>query len=119
MVLKFLNDDLLALNIPYAFWEWSGDVPETYFVGEYSESASNSEDGLISGEIILSGFTRGTYSDLEQIRDQVYAHFRNGERYLESGKGAVIGYSHSQVVPSNVENVKRLEIYLWFREWSI
>ena len=118
MVLEFLNEQLANLEVPYQFWEWNGEIPQTYFVGEYSEIGGNSEDGMVEGEIILSGFTRATYADLNAWRDKIYKQFRNGERNFDNGKGCVICYSHAMTVPSDVENVKRMEIYLNTFEWS-
>lgn len=118
MVLEFLKEQMDDLNVPYRFWEWAGEIPQTYFVGEYTETGGNSEDGEIEGEITLSGFTRGTYADLDELRDKIYKRFRNGERIYRNGKGAVVTYSHAMTVPSDLEDVKRLEIYLSTYEWS-
>lgn len=118
MVLEFVKEQMDELEVPYRFWEWAGDVPETYFVGDYTETGGDSEDGLIEGEVTLSGFTRGTYADLDALRDKIYLRFRNGERILKDGKGAVITYSHAMTVPSDLEGVRRMEIYLTTFEWS-
>lgn len=118
MVLEFIKEQMADLNIPYHFWEWSGDVPQTYFVGEFTEASSYSEDGLIEGELTLSGFTRGTYADLDAMRDKIYTRFRNGERLYRNGKGVVVEYSHAMTVPTDLEGVKRIDIYLSTFEWS-
>lgn len=118
MVLEFIKEQMDDLNVPYRFWEWTGEPPETYFVGEFTETGGNSEDGAIEGEITLSGFTRGTYADLDALRDKIYLRFRNGERTVKNGKGVVVTYSHAMTVPSDLEGVKRMNIYLSTFEWS-
>lgn len=118
MVLQFINEQMQDLNVPYRFWEWAGDVPETYFVGEFVETGGNTEDGMIEGEFTLSGFTRGTYADLDALRDKIYLRFRNGERTIRNGKGVVVTYSHAMTVPTDLEDVKRMDVYLSTFEWS-
>ncbi len=118
MVLEFVKEQMDDLGVPYRFWEWAGDIPQTYFVGEFVEASGNSEDGLIEGEVTLSGFTRGTYADLESMRDKIYKRFRNGERLYRDGRGVVVVYSHAMTVDTDLEGVKRMDIYLTSKEWS-
>lgn len=40
MVLEFLKEQMDDLNVPYRFWEWAGEIPQTYFVGEYTETGA-------------------------------------------------------------------------------
>lgn len=118
MILEFIKDQMDDLNVPYSFWEWHGDPPETYFVGEFSETSSLSEDGHLEGEFSLSGFTRGTYASLDAYRQLIYKRFRNGEKRCGAGGSCAVYYDHSMLVPTGVEGVKRMDIYLTTREWS-
>ena len=118
MVLEFIKEQMENLEVPYRFWEWVGNPPQTYFVGEYTGTDAMSESGEIQGEFVLSGFSRSGYADLLTYNDKIYKRFRNGERIYRNGKSAVVCYSHSLTVPSDLEGVKRLEIYLNTHEWS-
>lgn len=118
MVLEFVKEQMDDLGVPYRFWEWAGEVPQTYFVGEFTEASVTSEDGHVEGEFTLSGFTRGTYADLDGMRDKIYRRFRNGERTFRDGRGLVVEYSHATTVDTDLEGVRRIDIYLSTFEWS-
>lgn len=118
MVLSFMNQQLAEIGVPYRFWEWAGEPPQTYFVGEFIETGGYSEDGRIEGEFTLSGFSRESYSALDVYRDLIYKRFRTPERAVINGRGVAVVYSHALLVPSGLDGVKRMEIYLSTNEWS-
>lgn len=118
MVLGFITEQMAELGVPYAYYEWVDDVPLTYFVGEYVETDSMSEDGEIDGEMTLSGFTRGDYADLEKYRKLILARFRNGENAVLKGGSVAVYYDHAMTVPTGLEDVKRMDITLSTKEWS-
>ena len=66
--LKFISDTLTGAGINYEFWEWTSPVKYPYFVGEYSESEPVNEDGMQESEVILNGFTREAYFELETAK---------------------------------------------------
>lgn len=118
MILQFMNEQMKALNIPYRFWEWGENPPQTYFVGEFDETSMLSEDGGLEGDFILSGFTRGTFADLEVYRAAIFARFRNGLKAVKDGHGLAIYYDHASPVDTGLEGIKRVDIYLTTYEWS-
>ena len=69
--LKFISDELGVLAVPYEFGEWTNDVKYPYFVGEINETATMTEDGYEESTMLLTGFTRGKYIDLEIIKEKI------------------------------------------------
>ena len=119
MILDCVKDLMSELGLPYAFWEWPGDIPDLYFVGELLEDSSNAEDGRASGQVILSGWSKSSgVSPLLDARDTVRAALQVPRR-VKTGTGAVVlEYSHAEGVPSDVEGAARMEIYIDYNEWS-
>ena len=67
-VLMAVSDGMTACGLSYALMEWKGKPVYPYFVGEYQETESMTEDGKQECTFILSGFTRGSWSDLEMAK---------------------------------------------------
>ena len=65
--LKYVNDCLESLSIPYEFMQWTKPLSFPYFVGEYTEIEPMNEDGLEQGTLILTGTTNKNYLTLESI----------------------------------------------------
>ena len=47
--LNYISNLLESLNIPYEFMEWTSDIPETYWIGEYQDIEPLNEDGMEEG----------------------------------------------------------------------
>ena len=56
--LNYVNNLMESLNIPYEFMEWTSDIPETYWIGEYQEIEPLNEDGMEECNFILTGNTK-------------------------------------------------------------
>ena len=66
--LKFINEQMDILEIPYEFGdEWTSKVTYPYFTGEFTETPTTTEDGCEETEVILTGFHRGKYIELEEF----------------------------------------------------
>ena len=124
--LKYISDALEALKIPYSFMEWriknGGKFPDPYFVGEYTEETPLNEDGLQDSTFILTGTTRGTWLSLEQAKNKIKDKFNpisGSTVILASGAGLAVFYSDSFPVPTEDENLKRIQINLQVKEWSV
>ena len=117
--LKFISDTLTGAGINYEFWEWTSPVTYPYFVGEYSESEPVNEDGMQESEVILNGFTRKAYLELETAKSKIETLFSNMTTILPNGNGLAIFYAGSFVVPTGDEELKKIEIHLRINEWKV
>lgn len=121
--LKFINDELVKLGVNYEFGEWSEEsVPTTYFIGEYQEEESVNEDGLQDTTFILTGTTRGTLLELEDIKEKIEDNFPpiDGKTaILDDGSGIAVFYSNSFLVPTGNDELKRIQINLKIKEWKV
>ena len=54
--LKFINEQMEVLNIPYEFGMWQSDIVYPYFVGEITESPIMTEDGFEESTLLLTGY---------------------------------------------------------------
>ena len=118
--LAFLNDKLLELGVPYEFMEWSSQVPDTYFVGQYSEVPSVDEGGEIETDFILTGTTKGKFIELEAVKERIRAAFPDYglTEILPNGWGIAVMYQSAYPVPSIEEGIHRLQITLKVKEWK-
>lgn len=100
--------DLANDVVTFPFWE-----------GDYQEIDSSDEQGYHEYVFTLTGTNKGTYSrlikDLEIIRKITMNH----TEMLESGHGIAFYYEHMQMIPSQDERIKRMEITLTIKEWSV
>lgn len=118
--LKFINEQLKVLNIPYEFGEWTSDVQYPYFVGEITEDASETEDGAETSTFILTGTHKGSYLDLIKIKEKVKKHFDPiyGLRDRTEAGSISIFWDGAFFVPTNVADLKRIQINLRIKEWK-
>ena len=121
--LKFISDGLTAVGINYEFGEWTTDpVPDPYFVGEYIESPSMNEDGLQEATLILTGTGRSSWLALEQAKaiiEQLFSQISGKTAILPNGNGIAVFYSDSSIVPTGDAELKRIQINLSIKEWSV
>ena len=118
--LKFINKQLTALDIPYEFGEWTTAVKYPYFVGEITEEPISTEDGLEQSTLLLTGFHRGKYIDLETVKAKIKKHFHpiHGLRgQTESGSIAVF-FGGAFPVPTGEMDLKKIQINLIIKEWK-
>ncbi|MCI8285372.1 MAG: hypothetical protein HFE90_08950 [Firmicutes bacterium] len=107
------------LKLNYAFGTYN-DVPEyPYFVGEYIESTPITEDRLMETAFILTGFTRGSWLELEEVKEKLRKYFDpvTGKMVAADGFAVIIFYENSTVVPTGEAELKRIEINLRIKEW--
>ena len=74
--LKFIDDQMTLIEVPYEFGQWSSDITYPYWVGEQpSPEAYPAEDGSEVSTILLTGFHRGKLIDLIKSKDKIKGHF--------------------------------------------
>lgn len=121
--LKFINEQMDILSVPYEFGEWTSEVQYPYFTGETSEEPPTTEDGYESSTFILNGFNRGKEGvilGLEEIKAKIRKHFHPIDGLCattESGT-IVVYYGGAFPVPTNEADLKRIQINLIIKEWK-
>lgn len=120
--LKYIADSMNELGINYSFAEWKGKIVYPYFVGEYQEAESMNEDGMEESTFILTGFSRSTWADLEEVKKKIKQHFNPiaGASIVEElGNVIVVFYNNSLIVPNQDAELKKIQINLTVKEWSV
>jgi len=118
--LKFINDQMNAIGVPYEFGEWTSDVVYPYFIGEITEDEPMTEDGLEQSTLMLTGFHRGDYIDLIEMRTRIKQHFEaiGGLRAMTASGSIAVFYAGSLFVPTGEAGLKRIQINLKIKEWK-
>jgi len=117
---------MASLGIEYDIGTYSGDekgkVIYPYFVGEYQEIEPYTEDGLQETMFMLNGFSRGSWSALEEAKEKIERHYSkvDGNRMITAnGTAVVIFYANSLIVPTGDAELKRIQINLRVKEWKV
>ena len=120
--LRIIADAMRELGLAYGFMEYSGELVYPYFVGEYTEQAPTTEDGLQVTNFMLTGFSRGSWLALEEAREQIAQYFGmvSGKTVIsENGSGVAVFYENTLVVPTEDAKLKRIQINLQIKEWKV
>lgn len=119
--LKYVNDCLESLSIPYEFMQWTKPLSFPYFVGEYTEIEPMNEEEMEQGTLILTGTTNKNYLALESIKEKLKQFFPSDGRtaILDSGSGIAVSYSTAFPVPTGEQELARIQINLNIQEWRI
>lgn len=118
--LQFIAQQLESLSVPYEFGQWSSDVRYPYFVGEITEDPITTEDGNEDSTLLLTGFHRGQFDDLETVKETIKRHFCpicGLCARTDSGSIAVF-FDGSTYVPTGEADLKRIQINLKIKEWK-
>ena len=119
-ILGILEKELTSIAVPYELMQWTADLEDRYWVGEYSETPTDAEDGSKELSLILTGTTKGSWLLLQQDRAKIEGHFPSiGGLRLTTDKGAVaIFYENSFPVPTGEANLNRMQINLRVKAWK-
>lgn len=120
--LRIIADAMREMGLAYGFMEYSGDLVYPYFVGEYTEQAPTTEDGLQITNFLLTGFSRGSWLALEEAREQIAQYFGmvSGKTVIsDNGSGVAVFYENALVVPTEDATLKRIQINLHIKEWKV
>ena len=119
---KVITSALNVLGIPFRLGAWSSNPPDTYWVGEYQETPSMDESGMQETTFLLTGFTRKGWDSLEEDKEKIMSHFSKvGGKTVITASGAAVAvfYSNSLIVPTGDAELKRMQINLTIKEWSV
>lgn len=124
--LKIISDAMEALGLNYGFAEYvvgeDEETPETYWVGEYQEIAPINEDGMQESTFLITGFSRGLWLALEDAKEAIRDYFNkvSGKTVIaEDGTAVAIFYANSFVVPTGDAELKKIQVNLDVKEWSV
>lgn len=121
--LKIIYDAMKELGLEYGFMEY-GEKPVVYpyFVGEYQEMPPIYENGLQETTFLITGFSRQSWVALENAKELIQAYFNKvGGKTVIAASGAAVAvfYSHSLVIPTGDAELKKIQINLDVKEWSV
>lgn len=121
-VLNVIDKCLESIGINYEFGSWTSDVKYPYFVGEYEEEEPTSEDGFTESIFILNGFSRNDWLALEKAKQKIKKLFNTiSGKIVTTETNAVVAifYTNSTPVPTGDEELKKVEIRLKIKKWSV
>lgn len=120
-MLKEISDGMEALGLNYAYLEWNDAPVHPYFVGEYNEFESMSEDGLRESTFILTGFNRGSNSELEKARQKIEKYFNRtaGKVVITDNSAVAIFYANAFPIRTGDAELKKIQINLTIKEWKV
>lgn len=119
--LKFIANQMQQIAVPYEFGQWSSDVTYPYFVGEITEEPMMNEDGFEQSTMLLTGFHRGNFIDLETVKNKIknhFPHFYGLRGKTDSGSTIAVFFDGSFYVPTNEADLKKIQINLKIYEWK-
>ena len=121
--LKIVSDGMDALGLEYGFGTYNGNpVKYPYFVGEYQEEASLTEDGLQETIFMLNGFSRTSWEALEIAKEAIENYFDKVSgltMIADNGNGICIAYENALIIPTGDAELKRIQINLRIQEWKV
>lgn len=118
--LKFINEQMDMIAVPYEFGEWTSPVVDTYGVGEITEDPITTEDGEEQSTLLLTYFHRGKMIDLLEIKEKIKKHFHPvyGVRGETEGGAIAVFYNGFFTIPSGEADLKKMQINLKIYEWK-
>lgn len=118
--LKFINEQMDMISVPYQFGEWASPVVYPYGVGEITEDPIITEDGAEESTMILTFFHRGKMIDLLAIKEKIKKHFPpiHGLRGETEGGAIAVFYDGFLPIPSGEADLKKIQINLKIKEWK-
>ena len=119
--LKFINEQMTAIAVPYEFGIWSSAVTYPYSVGEITEEPTMTEEGLEESTLLLTIFHRGSLIEMETIKEKIKRHFSpiyglRGE--TDGGSTIIVFFDGSFYIPTGEADLKKMQINLKIKEWK-
>ncbi len=119
-MLGIVKNAMQSNNIPYEFMRFKSDVEDRYWVGEYSEVTTDTEDGYNEYTMLLTGTTQNAWLELIKDTEKMKDHFPQigGLRTANEEGVVVIFYDNSFPVPTGEADLKRIQINLHIKSWK-
>lgn len=116
--LEIINRMLTEQGINYELMRYSEKPVFPYFVGSYSEIPSVTEDGLQEMTFSLDGYHNGRWLELEAAKDKIKKIF-DEFTVVEDEAGIAVSYENAIPIPIDSADMKRIQINLNVKEWSV
>lgn len=119
--MEYVANMMAGIPLPYAFMRWTADhIPDVYFVGEYTEipAAYREENGRHDVTVILRGFTRKEWMELEEAKAKIERSCAK-TAILPDGTGLAVFYDSAMPVPTGDAQLKSIKINLTIQVWSV
>lgn len=118
--LGIANEQLNNAGIPYEFMRFTAPVEDRYWVGEYSETPTDTEDGYEEGTLLLTGTTKSYWAVLIQDRLKIKDCFpREGGLRIPTDDGVVVFfYENSIPVDTGEADLKRIQVNVHIKMWK-
>lgn len=119
--LKFINEQMTAIAVPYEFDVWTSEIKYPYFVGELTEEPTITEDGRESSTMLLTGFHRGNMIDLLAVMEKIKSHFNpiHGLRATTSSGSTIAAFFDGYfTIPSGEAGLKKIQINIKIYVWK-
>ena len=118
--LKFIKEQMDAIAVPYEYGEWTSNVTYPYTVGECTDEPPITEDGAEESTLIITGWNRGKYIALEEIKAKIKKHFHpiHGLRGNTDSGSIAVFFDGAFPVPSGEAELKKIQINLKIKEWK-
>lgn len=124
--LSIVSAAMKSLGLEYGFGIYrggkNGEIVYPYFVSEYTESPITDESGLQEATIMLTGFHRGLWEELEAAKEKIEHYFDkvSGKTVMaEDGSAVAIFYENALIIPKEDAELKSIQINLSVKEWSV
>lgn len=120
-VLACAKTEMTNIDLPYDFMIWKKKtVPDRYWIGEYTEVPSLTEDGYKEYTLHLTGTTKGTWLSLLDDKKKIEEHFPDigGLRIATTDGVVVFYYENSNTIPTGDANLKRIQVDLKVKTWK-
>lgn len=125
-VLNIIDNSMKSLGLEYGFGEYGGNsngkIVYPYWVGSYTETEPYTEDGLQESTVMITGFSRGSWLDLENGKEKIEKHFNRVSGKVgitSSGNAVAIFYAGALIVPTGDAELKSIQINLSIKEWKV
>jgi acyl-CoA synthetase (AMP-forming)/AMP-acid ligase II len=120
---KVVSDGMKDMGMEYGFGTYSKHpVVYPYWVGEYTEREAVTEDGLQESTFLLTGFHRGTWSELLDKAEQIENYYNqvSGKTVItDNGSAVAVFYGNSLIVPTGDAELKSIQVNLNIKEWKV
>lgn len=118
-VLEVVNAEMERLDIDYVYDNWDSDLVMPYCVGELNEIETFDEDNKREFTLMLScEDNTNSYSRLFDISNTLKNTYKHNQKILFDNSVFVIKYSNTIKIPTEDENIKRIQINLNIKVWE-